>query len=99
MIFNEIEISNPKISLINYINTPPNQTSTNMLNFADSGANMNLARQATPTMATLIMENEMKARLPDGIIMESTHIATPQLPVLSKQERKIHIFQKYRQPH
>ena len=33
---NKIEISNPKISLINYIDTQPNLTSTNMLAIADS---------------------------------------------------------------
>ena len=41
---NKIEISNPKISLINYIDTPPNPTSTNMLETTDSAANVHLER-------------------------------------------------------
>ena len=45
---NKIKISNPKISLINHINNPPNTTSTNMLAIKDSGANIHLSRQATP---------------------------------------------------
>ena len=86
-IFNKIEISNPKIILINYIDTPPNPNITKMLAITDSGTNIHLARQATLTMSPVIMENEMKARLPGGITMESTHIATLQLTGLSKQER------------
>ena len=56
-IFNKIEISKPKISWINYINTPPNPNITNILAITDSGANIHLARQATPTMYPVIMEN------------------------------------------
>ena len=47
-IVNKIEIVNHKISLLNYIYTPPNPTSTNMTEIADSGANIHLAMQATP---------------------------------------------------
>ena len=47
---NKIEISNPKISLINHIDNPPNPTNNNMIAIADSGANIHLERQATPTM-------------------------------------------------
>ena len=54
---NKIKISNPKISLINHIDTPPNSTSTNMLAIADSGATIHLERQSTPTMAPVIMDN------------------------------------------
>ena len=43
-IFNKFEIINPKISLINYINTPPYPTSTNMLEIVDAGANIHLAK-------------------------------------------------------
>ena len=68
-IFYKIEISNPKISLINYIDTPPNPTSTNMLEIEDSGANIHLSRQATPVLAPVIVKNDMKARLLDGITM------------------------------
>ena len=88
---NKIEISNPKISLINYIDTPPNPTNTNMLEIEDSGVNIHIARQATPTMAPVIMENETKARLPDGRTIDYTHIATLQIPGLSKQAIHIHI--------
>ena len=58
-IANKIEISKPKISLINYINTPPNTNSTNMLTIADSGVNIHLAIQATPTIAPVKKENEI----------------------------------------
>ena len=92
----KIEISNTKISLINYIDTPPNPTCTNMLAIVDSGVNINLARQATPTMPAVMTENEMKAILPDGSTMESTHIATLQIPGLSKQAIQIYISPKYR---
>ena len=71
---NKIKIINPKVSLIYNIDTPPNPTSTNMLANADSCANIHLTRQATPTMAPVIMDNEMKSRLPDRSTMEATHI-------------------------
>ena len=64
-----------------------------MIAIADAGANIHPARQSTPTMAPVNMENEMKARLPDVSTMESTHIATLQLPGLSKLARQIHTFQ------
>ena len=67
---NKIKISSPKISLINHIHTPPNPTSTNMLEISDYGANIHLSRQATPTMAPVIVDNEIKSRLPDGSTME-----------------------------
>ena len=91
---NKIKISNPKISLINHIDAPPNPTSTNMLAIADSGANIHVARQSTPTILPVVTDNKTKARLPDGRAMESTHIATLQLPGLSKLARQIHIFPK-----
>ena len=45
-------------------------------------------------MAPLIMNNEMKARLPYGSTMESTHISTLKLPGISKLVIQIHIFPK-----
>ena len=93
---NKNEISNPKNSLVNYIDTPPSPNSTNMLAIIYSGANIHLGRQATPTMVPIITENEMKAILPDGSTMESTHIATLQIPGLSKQAIQIYISPKYR---
>ena len=36
----------------------------------------------------------MKARLPDGSTMESTHIPTIQIPGISNQARHIHILPK-----
>ena len=65
-----------------------------MLAISDSGANIHLAKQATPTMDPVIMENYMKERLPDVSTMESLHMATLQLPGLSKQARHIHVFPK-----
>ena len=65
-----------------------------MLAIIDSGTNIHLARQATPKMDSVMMDNEMKARLPDRRTMESTYIATLKLPILSRIARQIHIFQK-----
>ena len=39
---NKIEISNPKISLINCIGNPPNPPSNNILEISDSGKNIHL---------------------------------------------------------
>ena len=105
-IFSKIEISNPKISLIDYIDNPPNPTSNNMLAIAYSGANIHLGKQANPTMAPVTMENDTEAIIPDGITMDYSHISTIQLPSPSKQEIKQAIkqcrsifSQKWRQPH
>ena len=87
-------MSNPKISLINCIGNPPNPPSNNILEISDSGANIHLAKQATTTMAPVIMSNEMTARIPDGSTTESSHIAKLQIPGLSKQVRHIHIYPK-----
>ena len=76
---NKIEISNPKISLINCINTPHNPTSNKMLAISDSGANIHLPKQSTTTMDPVIMSNEKTARIPDGSTMEPSDIATLQL--------------------
>ena len=65
-----------------------------MLEITDSGANIHLERKSTPTMAPVMMENNIKARLPDGFTMESTHIATIHIPGLRKQTRQIHISPK-----
>ena len=55
---NKIEISYPKISLINCIGTPPNYPSKNTLAVADSGVNIHLAKQAATTMYPVIISNE-----------------------------------------
>ena len=91
-ISNKLIMSNPKISLINHIDTPHNKTSNNMLIITDYGANIHIARQATPTTTPVIMYNEMKSRLPDGITMESPHIATLLLPGQGKVARQIHVL-------
>ena len=67
-----------------------------MLAVVDSGANIHISRQATPTMAPVIMEHEMKEILPDGSTMESKHIATLKLTGLSRLARQIHISRKFR---
>ena len=56
VIVNEIKISNPKISLMNHIDAPPNPNSTNMPVIVEPGANIHLSRQATPTMAPEIID-------------------------------------------
>ena len=86
-IVNKIEISNPKISIINYIDNPPNSTSYNMLEIVDSGANIHLSKQATPTMAPITMLNGIKARLPELSTVESTPISKLQLPGIIKKAR------------
>ena len=63
-----------------------------MIAIVDSVAKIHLARKATPKTAPIIMDNEMKARLPDGSTMESTAIATLQLTGLSSLVRQIHIL-------
>ena len=63
-----------------------------MLEITDSGVNIHIAKQATPSMDPVIISNDMTARLPDGSTMESSHIATLQIPGLSKQSSQIHIL-------
>ena len=88
---NKIKISNPKLSLINNIRTPPTYPSKHTLEIADSGANIHISKQATPTMDPVIISKDMTSRLPDGSTTESSHIATLQILVLSKQAIQIHI--------
>ena len=99
MIMNKIEISNPKIILINCIGTPPSSPGNSMIEISDSGANIYLSKQAVTTMDPVIMPNDMIQIIPDGRTMESSHIATLQIPVLSKQARQIHICPKMKNPH
>ena len=61
VIINNIEISNPKISLTNCIGNPPNYPSNNTLAVVDSGVNIHLAKQSTTTMAPVIIPNEITA--------------------------------------
>ena len=65
-----------------------------MIAVSDSGANIHLAKQAITAIAPVIMSNEMTERLPDGSTMKSSKIVTLHLTDLSKQARKIHIYQK-----
>ena len=73
--------------MINCIRTPPNSPSKNTISISESGANIHLEKQATTTMAPIIISNYMTTRLIDGSTMESSHIVTLQLPGLSKQAR------------
>ena len=91
---NKIEISNPKIGLINCIDTPSNPTSNNMLSMAYSGSNTHLGNQATTTIAPVIISNKMTSRLPYGSTMDYSNIATLRLSGIIKQARQIHIFPK-----
>ena len=63
-----------------------------MLAIADSSVNIHLARQANRKMSPVIMDNQMKSRLPDVSTMELTHIATLQLLGISKLAIQIHIL-------
>ena len=52
---NKIEMSTPKLSLINNIETPTNYPSNQTLAITDSGANTHLSKQATKTMTPVIL--------------------------------------------
>ena len=65
-----------------------------MLEIADSGAKTHLLKKSNPTMAPLIMANDMKARLPDGSTMKSSYKEALQIIGLSNQDRQIHNFPK-----
>ena len=93
-IINKIGISNPIISLINFIGTPPTYHNKNTLAISDSGINIYQEIRATTKVAPVIISNDVIERLPDRRAMESSHIVTLQLPGLSKQARKIRIFPK-----
>ena len=95
-IMNKIKISTPKTSSINNTTTPPNYPSNNTLEIEDSGTNIHLDKQATPKMAQVIISKDTAPRLPDGSTMELSHIATLQLPVISKKSRQIKIIPKMR---
>ena len=56
-----------------------------MIEITDSGAKIHLAKQATTKMASVIMSNEITARLPGWVTIESSQIATLQIPGISKQ--------------
>ena len=88
---NKFIINNPKLSLINNIRTPTKYTSKHTLEIADSGANIHISNQATPTMEPVIISKDMTSRLLYGSTMESSHIATLQILGLSKQARQIQI--------
>ena len=61
---NKIKSSIPKSSLINNIVNPPNDPIKFTLANADSGANIHLENQATPTMTLVTMSKYIIARLP-----------------------------------
>ena len=65
-----------------------------MLAITYSGANIHVAKQATPTMAPVIMLNDITSRLLNGSTMDSSQIAILQLTGISKQDSHIHIFSK-----
>ena len=88
---NTIKISNPKISLINFIDNPHNLPSNNMLAIVHSGANIHPEKNTTTKMAPVIMSAEMIARLRDGSTMESSQISALHITGLRKQSRQIHI--------
>ena len=86
-IVNKFEINKPKISLINYIDTPPNPTIPNMLSISESGVNKHLARQSTPTTTPVIVKcNEIKTTIWKHYGVH-TYINTP--ATRSKQASKI----------
>ena len=91
VIFNNVKISNHKISLINCIGSLPNYSGKNTLAIVDSGANMHLAKQATTTMFPVIISNGTTSRLSHGRTLQSLHTATIQIPGQIKQASQIQI--------
>ena len=57
---NKNKVINPKLSLINNIGTPTNSSSKHTLAISDSGMNIYLSKQDTPTMEQVIMSNGMR---------------------------------------
>ena len=88
---NKIEISNPIISLINCLVTPPNYPSKNTPAITDSCENIHLAKKATTKMALVIISSDITERLPYGSTMELPHILTLHIPGINKQAIQIHI--------
>ena len=66
------------------------------LAITESGANIHIANQATPTMAPVIISKDMTERIPDRITIELSYVATPQLIGMSKTYTQIHINPKMR---
>ena len=93
---NKIKILTPKISLINNIGTPSNSPRHYKLEIADSGANIHISNEATPTMDPVIIPTNITLRLIDGNTMELSHAMTLQIPGITKKTRQIHIFPKIR---
>ena len=91
---NKIKIRIPKISSNNSIRISHTYPGNYTLAIADSGVNILLANEATPTMVPGLMSNNITARLPDGITMESSHVATLQLSGLTKKAIQIHSYPK-----
>ena len=87
-------MTTPKISLINNIRNPSNYPRTYTLGITDLGENIHISNESTTTMYPVILLNNMHARLKDGSTMESSHIATLQLPGIIKKSRQIHILHK-----
>ena len=79
-----IEISTPKMSLINNIGNPHNYPRKYTLNIADSGVNIHISNESTPPMSPVIMSNNMTSIISYGSTIESSHEATLRLPGLTK---------------
>ena len=73
----------PKISLIKNIGTPPNSPINYTLANVDSGANIHLENEATPTMSSVIISNTITATLTDRRTMDLSHVATLHIPGLT----------------
>ena len=90
----KIQISTPKISLINNIGIPPISPRNYTLAIVESGSNIPLSNKATPRMSPVIIQNNMIERLPHGSTIESSHVATLQLPGITRKSRQVHIYPK-----
>ena len=80
---NKIKTSTPKISLINNIGTPPNSPRKYTLEIADSSANIHIFNESTPIISSVIMSNDMSERPQNGSRMDSSHVKTLQIRVIT----------------
>ena len=67
-----------EISLINNTGNRPNSPRKYTLEISESGANINLANESTPTMAPVITSKDMTARITNGNKMENANVKNGQ---------------------
>ena len=71
-------MSTTEISLINNTGNRPNSPRKHTLEISESGANIHLANESTPTMAPVITSKDMTARITNGNKMENANVKNGQ---------------------